>query len=287
MIRHNPIIQSISEWFTRNFSDPSVLGLFFTLVTAIILIQFFGAVLAPILVSVVIAYLLNSGVRYLQRWHIPHLVAVSIVYITFLGLLLFGLLGLLPILWKQLTSLVKELPIAVDKLQVLITNLVHHYPSILGDFQWTSISDQFKTQAPKLGQLLLSISLAGIPGVIEFVLYFILVPLLVFFFLKDSKTITHWASQFLPSNRSLMNNVWGEVNIQIGNYVRGRVIEVIFVGIVSSLTFGVLGLQYAILLGALVGLSVIIPYVGAVIVTIPVLVVALLQWGPTAPFFYL
>lgn len=285
--RQNPILRSVSEWFNRNFSDPSALGLFFTLLVAVILIQFFGQILAPLLVSVVLAYLLNTGVKYLERWHIPNLAAVLIVYCLFIGALVFALFGLMPILWRQLSNLVRELPIAIDKGQMIFNELVTRYPRVMGDMQWQQILMEFKSQQAKIGQVLLSASLATIPSVIEFILYFVLVPILVFFLLKDNVAITAWATRFLPSHRSLVNTVWAEVNVQIGNYVQGRVIEMVIVGAATMATFAIMGLPYAVLLGTLVGLAVTIPYIGAVVVTIPVVIIALLQWGWSADFVYL
>jgi len=88
-----------------------------------------------------------------------------------------------------------------------------------------------------VGQVLLSYSLSSIPGVIEIVIYLILVPLLVFFFLKDSRNIIDWFKQYLPSNHGLVIQVWEEVNRKIGAYVRGRVVEIIIVGFVTSVVF--------------------------------------------------
>ncbi|HYF98202.1 MAG TPA: AI-2E family transporter [Coxiellaceae bacterium] len=285
--RQNPILRSVSEWFNRNFSDPGVLGLFFTFVLVVLLFEFFSEILAPLLVSVVLAYLLNSATKYLQHWHVPRLVAVWIVYLLFLGALIFALLGLIPILWKQLTNLVSELPVAIDKGQLLFNDLVKRYPHIMGDMEWQQIMLVFKAQQGKIGQMLVAGSFAIIPNVIEFILYFVLVPILVFFLMKDSQAIMAWFTQFLPSNRSMVNNVWAEVNLQIGNYVRGRVIEIIIVGVVTILTFMIMGLPYAVLLGTLTGLAVTVPYVGGVVATIPVVIIAFLQWGMSADFVYL
>ncbi len=285
--RQNPILQSISAWFNRNFSDPGVLGLFFTLVLGAFLFEFFGNILAPLLVSVVFAYLLNSGARYLERFHVPRLLSISIIYTLFLGALIFALFGLIPVLWKQLTMLVTELPNALDKGQALFNGLLDKYPRLLGDIEWPQIQQAFRAQQGKIAHTLLTASFVIIPNVIEFILYFVLVPILVFFLMKDSQEIMRWLSQFLPSNRSLVNNVWAQVNTQIGNYVRGRVIEIIIVSIVTIVTFVIMGLPYAVLLGTLTGLAVTVPYIGGVVATIPVVVIAFLQWGMSPHFVYL
>ena len=96
-----------------------------------------------------------------------------------------------------------------------------------------------------------------------------------------------WLARRLPSDRRLLNTVWMQMNQQIGNYVRGKAKEIAIVGIVSFALFETMDLAYSALLAVLVGLSVIIPYVGAFVVTIPVAAVALFQWGLDAQSVWL
>ena len=118
-------------------------------------------------------------------------------------------------------------------------------------------------------------------------IYLVLMPLLVFFFLKDKKIITEWFASFLPEDRGFAKQVWNDVDRQIANYVRGKFWEIIIVWFVSFIAFTILGLQYAMLLAVLVGLSVIIPYIGAAVVTIPVLLIGWFQWGWGSDFIWL
>jgi putative permease len=124
-------------------------------------------------------------------------------------------------------------------------------------------------------------------GLITLIVYIILVPVLAFFFLKDKHHILNWFSERLPQERPLANKVWHDVNLQISNYVRGKVWEIFIVGVVTFATFSLMGLQYALLLATVVGLSVIIPYIGAAVVTVPVAIIAWFQWGWTADFGWL
>ena len=84
-----------------------------------------------------------------------------------------------------------------------------------------------------------------------------------------------------------MRRIGVEMNEQMANYVRGKAIEIVVVGVTTYLAFIVLGIQYAALLALLVGLSVVVPYIGAAVVTVPVAMVGYFQWGWTAPFFWL
>jgi putative permease len=116
-------------------------------------------------------------------------------------------------------------------------------------------------------------------GLVAVIVYLFLVPLMVFFFLKDKQVLLGWFVQFLPKDTSLSLRVWHEVDRQIANYVRGKFLEVFILWAISFVAFWWLGLNYAMLLAVLMGLSVVIPYVGATLVTFPVLAVAYIQWG--------
>lgn len=281
------MIKSLNNYIQRYFGDPEILALFF-LVAGIALIFFiFREIMMPILASIVIAYLLQWLVQRLENWRVPHILAVAIVFTLFLTLVVISLLGLLPLLGKQLSNMVKELPNTLGKGQETLVNLPARYPSFISVEQMSQILDEIKVQGGKLGQVVLSTSLATIPSVFAVIIYLVLVPMLVYFFLMDQKIILAWFASYLPRRRKLISKVWNEVHKQLGNYVGGKFIEIIIVWFACYLVFAFMGLQYAMLLSALVGLSALVPYIGAVVVTVPVVIIALVQWGWSASFFYL
>jgi putative permease len=124
-------------------------------------------------------------------------------------------------------------------------------------------------------------------GLITLMVYIILVPVLAFFFLKDKEHILGWFSLRMPADRHLAEQVWHDVNLQVSNYVRGKVWEIVIVGAVTYATFSIMGLQYALLLATMVGFSVIIPYIGAAVATLPIAVIAWFQWGWSADFAWI
>lgn len=283
----NPLIGAISTWFRRNFSDPAAVALFFTVLFLFLFLEFFGNFFMPVLISIVLAYLLASVVRFAQKLRCPHTLSVVIVFLLFIGLVVLALVGLLPIIIHQLENLVNEIPNIFTQAQTWVTGLIQNHPKIFSDQQLQHVVSFFQSESARIGQFILQMMFSLIPNMVTVVLYFILVPLLLFFFLKDTRQITHWLAQYLPRNRSLVHSVWEDINQKIGCYVRGRVIEIIIISTITSLTFAILGMQYAILLGVLVGLSVIIPYIGVVVVTIPVLIVGLMQWGFAPHLLYM
>ena len=85
----------------------------------------------------------------------------------------------------------------------------------------------------------------------------------------------------------MLSQVWSEMDVQLSNYVRGKVLEIFIVGVVAAVLFASFGLNYGALLAVLVGLSVLIPFVGAFSVTIPIVIIGLLQFGLGTQFYLL
>lgn len=276
----------IADWFRRTFANPQIVMLVVLLVIVFGVILTMGKMLAPVLAAVVIAYLLEGLVRILESRDAPRTSSVVLVFLLFMGFLTFLLFGVTPLLWTQAVELAREMPTYISYGQEVVMTLPQHY-SFVSEAQVADVMALIRSHITGLGQKILSVSIASIPSIITVLVYLILVPLLVFFFLKDKNMILRWLGSFLPKEHSLAAHVWDEVDIQIGNYVRGKFWEILIVGVVSYISFALLGLKYAILLSVLVGLSVLVPYIGAAVVTIPVAVVAYFQWGWTADFAWL
>ena len=174
----------------------------------------------------------------------------------------------------------------VERGRAALSVLPEKYPAIITQEQINLAMNSVQGDMAHLGQLLVTKGLSSIPGLLAVLVYMVLTPLMVFFFLKDRDQILGWATSFLPAERPMLSRIWSEMNLQFANYVRGKVIEIILVGGVSYAAFAFLGLNYAALLALLVGLSVIIPYIGATLVTIPVVAVAFFQWGISPSFYW-
>lgn len=282
------MFQIIREWLDRNFSDPQLVILSFLLIIGFFVVFLLGNMLIPVFASIVIAYLLEGMVAGLKRLRVPHLVAVLIIFSIFMASLLLLIIGLLPLLSRQIGQFLQQLPNMISAGQQALMTLPEKYPDIISQDQIKQILGFIKSEFTRFdpGQGILSLSLKSVRGLISVLVYLILVPLLVFFFLKDKIKIIEWVKQFLPQNRGLATAVWREVNLQIANYVRGKIWEIIIVWTVSYITFSLLGLQFALLLSLFVGLSVLIPYIGATVMFLPVILIAYFQWGLGSSFLY-
>jgi putative permease len=197
---------------------------------------------------------------------------------------LFLLFGLMPLLWQQVGELFQQLPAMISWTQKHLLQIAQPYSAYISERQVMEVISALRSELTHLGQRILSLSLASVRVIIWIVVYIFLMPLLVFFFLKDKNRILGWFSGFLPEDRRLSLEVWYEVDEQIGNYVRGKFWEILVVWIGSYITFRILDLQFAMLLSFFVGLSVLVPYIGATVMAIPVALVAYFQWGWCSDF---
>ena len=273
------MFEIIKQWYDRHFSDPQVLLLAALLIfgTAVILLA--GQALAPIIAAIVLAYILDGAVIRLQRWSVPRKISVWLVFIAFVVSVIAILIWLAPLLFRQAGQFLSEVPRMIVKGQALLMELPARYPTLVSEDDIARLIGQMREQIAGIGKLVLSSSLSSVVGLITAMVYLFLVPVLIFFFLYDKDKLFQWATSFLPEDRPLAATVWQEMDIKISSYARGKLLEIAFVWLVSWVAFSLLGLNYAVLISLIVGLSVLIPYVGAAAVTLPVALIAYYQWG--------
>jgi putative permease len=273
------MLNTITKWLKRYISQPEALALIAIIVIIGLAFLFVGDVLIPIILSIIIAYLLNGFVQYLTHWKIKRLLAVIIVYCLFLGAFVALVVLLFPMLMQQLSTLFIEAPKMLTSTQRFITNLAVTHPEVFSAAQLNFALSELTRYLADFGRFALDFSIASIGGAIAITLYIILIPLLVFFFLKDGKLVINWFDKLLPQPHKTIDKIAQILDTKMWAYIRGRIIEIIIMAIVSSIILIAMGINYAILLGVAIGLSVIVPYVGAVLVTIPVALIGFLQWG--------
>ncbi len=274
-----PTFSLLRDMFRRVLPNSQTVILSLFLIIGTLLIVSLSNLLMPVFAAVVIAYLLEGLVKMAEQRKVPRLPAVLIVFISFLTGLSYILIVLMPVVSEQSVQLLQSIPDFIKGAQKEIMRLPELYPQFITDTRIRELMFSIQQELLKYSQDIISGSASSVLGLATAVVYLLLVPFMVFFFLKDKCVFLNWFEQFLPRDRHLTVRVWEEVDIQIGNYVRGKFIEVIILWFVSYIVYAAIGLDYAMLLAVLTGLSVIIPYVGLIVVTIPVLAVGYLQWG--------
>lgn len=275
------------DWYSRYFSDPQAVILSLLLLAVFGLVWLIGDIMAPVIVALILAYLLESVVATMEHWRVPRTLASMFVLAMIITISIIVLFGLIPVLSQQTTSIVRELPGMIQNIQEQLLRLPESYPDIFTVQQVNDLIDTLRTELTSFTQSVLSFSLARLGNLVMIAVYVVLVPIMVFFALKDKDKLLGFANRFIPKRSELAFEVWREVDQKIGNYIRGKFFEILIMWVVSFALFAFMGLNYSLLLSFLVGLSVIIPYVGAIAVTVPIALIGFFQWGFSAQLGYL
>ncbi|MBF0195949.1 MAG: AI-2E family transporter [Magnetococcales bacterium] len=268
------------DGLSNRLNDPHIRGLIFVLIFGVGLFYFFGAALAPYFAAIIIAYLMEGQIRFLERLKLPRIIAVLIVFAMFFLLINLFLFKLLPTLVAEVARVSGEIP----RITQTLKNLTYQLSNTISGYVDAEFAEGILVGLVEMSQeyaadALTMVVQGGLPGLISVVVYLLLVPFLVFFFMKDKDLLLNSFSRFMPQERGLINKVLHEVNIAVGGYIRGKFLEMLLLGSASYLGFAYIGFEYAFLIGILTGLSVLIPFLGLAVVTIPVLVLGVFQWG--------
>ena len=243
------MLEMLMQWYRRRFSDPEAIALLVILVAGFGILFFFSGLLAPLLVAIVLAYLLEWPTARLEHIGCSRRWATSIVLVLFVGILLLMSFVVMPIAWQQGIYLIRDMPGMLNKLSDFAATLPRRYPALMDAGIIDAMAENMRARIMTKEQMLNAVR------------------------------------RVLPRNRGLAGQVWQEMNQQITNYIRGKVLEMIVVGVATWIGFVIFGLNYSLLLAVLVGFSVLIPYIGAFVVTIPVVGVALFQFGLGTEFW--
>ena len=281
------MLEEINNLFRKIFSSEETLVFALLLTGAFLTLFFFGNILTPFLVSIIFAYLLVGMQKRLEEYGLNSTLALILTYSFFLLLGVALMVWLVPLVYQQLQSLILEIPKWVNSFMIFVQNIPEKYPDLISSDQITTFLQSLSGQITAISEDFLKASIAGIQNTVTIAINLVLLPILVFFFLFDRESIISGFLSILPNKRAMLQNVWIEMDDQLSNYARGKAIEIVIVGLVAAVIFMYFDLQYVALLSVLVGFSVLIPFLGAFIVTLPVAVLGLLQFGLTFDFWLL
>ncbi len=265
--------------------DPQVAVLWIIGLILMALILYLGGALTPFFVAVVLAYMLEGMVRRLTDRRLPRWAAVLIVFTLFFATGIGLVVWLIPMVIDQLTALVAALPSIAQATQKLILELHTRYATDLDPTYIENLIPRLTLEIEELARKLVSQTLTFLPSLFNLFLYLILVPFLVLLFLKDKQIIVGWLSQFVPAQRKLFTDILTDIDLQMSRFFRGKFWEMAAVSVVTIVAFLILKFHFAVLMGLIAGVSVVIPYIGVAAATIPIVLVALFQFGFSAGFW--
>ena len=277
-------------------------------------ISFLQPVLIPVAISAILAFLLEPVVRWLMRFKISRILSIVVVYLAVTAVFAGILIWILPAAYRQGNVFLKQFPTysekaqklaisTMDRLHALSENPLFKNPDdpAQSKGQFTAFASKSINEAgawlqQKVPDLalesgrILQRSLGGFLGVFGFLLSLILVPIFLFFFLKEGPAIANNWSQYLPMRASPLKSeivsLVGEINSYLVSFFRGQLLVSMIDGVMIATALLVMDLDFAVLFGLMVGFLGLIPYLGMMITWIPAVIIAGAQYQDWAHPFW-
>lgn len=240
----------------------------------------FSIIGPPIIFAVIFYYLLTPLVDWLEMRRFSRNTAIAFVFSVVILLIIGGMNYIVPIIQRQVASLIEIWPSYWDNFIGQVEALLNI--EVLSDFMIQTEETSFIETLTEQTSSVLNATVGGIGNVIGtitrvFITLFTM-PFVLFYLLKDGKEIPHKITRFIPVKaRPTVNKLFTDINRQVSYYVRGQLIVAIFVGIMFYIGFSIIGLDFALTLGIFAGFLNLIPYLGSVIATIPALIIAVVD----------
>jgi putative permease len=295
------MISLFKGWYSRHFSAPGTIEFALVLLAAFLVVYYLMWLVGPLVVALCFAYCLDWVVRLgTHKFKLKRMTSSAITMILFVGLSIGIMVFIVPKIVQQANQFYTNLQkISItaqgerkDDFDTLIATKTYEFIESLPEpipsmFSQEEI-DQYVVQTrssilSNTNNIIRNQVMPSVVNAMSWMMYMIIVPIFTFLMLANKHTLQHrFRTYILPNNQSLIHEFWPKINAQIEGYIRGKILHIIIITIVNTLAFMFLGVNYAFLLGFGVGLSVIVPYVGAAVITIPVVLIPIFQFGFTS-----
>lgn len=226
----------------------------------------FQSILAPFVLGLIIAYLLNPIVLRVASLGLPRWLAVLLILFAFLGLLVLGIAMLVPVLIREIVQMSDDLPGWITAAQVSLIEFANR----LGlDIDPAQIAGNLQGQAGqilKAGKGLLAGVMAGGVAVASFITFIFLMPIVAFYMMADWPRLTAKINELLPKSKAaVIHDLWNQIDRTLAGFIRGQLSVCVLLGIMYGLGLTLIGLRFGFLIGMTAGLLSIMPYVGSAI----------------------
>lgn len=287
-------VKSVATWFWKWFLNNKVVTIL--LVSLLILLnflilskityvfnpikEFFSVIGLPIVMAGILFYLVNPLIDWMEKRKIPRIAGIGIVFMVIIGLVVWGIIILIPIIREQTMSLIENWPTYWDKVISQFDNLLRSNIFSQLQAQLTDVNQSVLKSVSEQANSVVNSTFSGIGSVLgtmtNIVIGLITMPIILFFLLKDGRNLPHYTMKFIPTKMRLSTyNLLKEINTQISQYIRGQLLVAFFVAVMFWIGFAIIGLEYAVLLAILAGVLNLIPYLGSFLAIIPILIIAL------------
>jgi predicted PurR-regulated permease PerM len=262
---------------------------------ALILI-FFGAyvliegrvIFAPLFLALIVVFVLNPLVTMLQRRGIHRLIGAAIGFLAFLAALVALGLVVFPSIADQASEFASEFPDLYDEIVEQVASTGERFGLDASIWTYDEILDYLND--PDNQDTILSIGFDRIgaltSGVFEFILVFLLGPVVAFYLLVDLPNVQQRMLDLVPkSNRAEFAYVGRRLNSAVGGFLRGQLLVAVIVGVMLSLGYWIIDLPFWLLIGLVGGVLNIVPFLGPWVGGILGVVVALATTDLTTAFW--
>lgn len=237
-------------------------------VLAFYFLYLLSPILTPFILGILIAYLADPLVCFLQRLKIPRTLSVVLVFLVFIVIILGLVFMLLPQVLKQIDVFIDRVPLAIDWVQDVAAPWVRNRFGLheTANFDLSQIKGNLAKVLPKAGNVmgrLTSTLTNSTLAIIVFVTNLVLVPVVAFYLLRDWRLVVDKTfALFSPSLRPKARALATECDEVVGAFLKGQLLVMLSLGVVYSLGLWAIDLNLALLIGMLSGLAAIVPYLG-------------------------
>lgn len=245
---------------------------------------FFSTVVLPIILATIAYYLLRPILRFLERIRIPRVWGIFIIFVGLIGLLTLLVFLVFPFLKMQFANLIEEFPTYFNQMLInvdtfLRTSIFSTYYKEM-DININSFLDSGKGNIGEFITDAVGGIASGITSFISaltgFILAIVTVPFILFYLLKDGDKLPQMIKKMLPPRlRDDAEVILNDADHQISAYIQGQILVAISIGIMVSIGFQIIGMKYALLLGALAMFTSVVPYLGPLIAITPAVIIAI------------
>jgi putative permease len=231
------------------------------------------------LLAFVIAYLLDPFVLFLERRKLSRVYALTILYIL-LGLFsLFFLIYMVPLLSLRWEALIRDLPLYMQKVKVIIQNLEKRFEPAYASDELRWLLDNLLGSMDTLFSRIGTVAYAAMTRVVFNIFNLILAPILVFFMLYYKRDIITGITVWLPAGqREAFLDAGREINASIGGYLKGQFVVSLIVTILVTAALFFLGVDFPLFNGIFAGVASILPFIGVILATLPPLFFAYVKF---------
>lgn len=240
---------------------------------------FFSAVIAPVILAVLLYFLFNPVIDWMEKHKIKRTWGVVLLFLSLLALIAGASSLAFPAISKQVTELVAEFPTYVDTVGNTVREWSEHSifeEPIANAIDWF---DGWVRELPSHAVDYIGTAMSGISNVVSKVSNFIIIlatfPFILFFLLKDDRKFVHFLMKIVPPKfRKDVKSLIIVTSEQVGSYVKGQILVSMALGLMAFIGFKIIGLKYAGILAILTSFTSIIPFIGAALSMIIAAVVA-------------